>query len=383
MELIFSSDNESNETQILKESLPVYLRKLNCFIAGALKKTKHNYSEIVLFPYVAKKSNGWEKVKAYFIENPINNLPFSTFYFENSNYYAYNLSSYGILILGRRNEFSNALANELKQIVNHLGKKLALAYEIEQRKIAEKNLIKAKDEAEKNERLKTAFLANISHEIRTPMNGVLGFSDLLKTPNLSEAKKEKYIHVIEKSGERMLNLINNLIDISKIEAKLIEKSISNVNFNQQIDSIYDFFKPEAKAKNLTLIISKTLNSNKSYIATDLEKFYAILTNLVKNAIKYTDNGTIELGYNLKTQNNNSYIEFYVEDTGIGIPIESQKVVFDRFIQADIENKYARQGTGLGLSISKAYVELLGGEIWVESTENIGSKFYFNLPFTIQ
>ena len=380
MGLIFSSDNENDEIHILKESIPVYLRKLNCFIAGVLKKTELGFSEVMLLPYVAKKTENWKNVKSHFVNTSINNASFAVYNYKNSNYYAYNLNSYGILILGRKNPFNKTLANELKPVVNHFGKKLALANEIEQRKIAEKKLIKAKEEAEKSDKLKSAFLANISHEIRTPMNGVLGFSELLKTPNLSDSKKEKYIEVIEKSGQRMLSLINDIVDFSKIEADLMKITISKVNINEQIDSVYDFFKPEAASKNLMLLKVKNLNSTKAIISTDLDKLFAILTNLVKNAIKYTDKGSIEIGYYLKTYNQKQYVEFYVKDTGIGINKKNKNDVFKRFIQANIDDMYTKQGAGLGLSISKAYVEMLGGKIWVESKENIGSTFYFSLPF---
>ncbi len=242
-----------------------------------------------------------------------------------------------------------------------------------------RKLIEAKEKAEESDRLKSAFLANMSHEIRTPMNGILGFSNLLQEPNLSGKKQQKYIQLIEKSGARMLNLINDIIDISKIESGQMSLSISKIDVNDNLDYTYNLFKPEAEMKELKLSLKSKLLSNETTILTDKEKIFAILTNLVKNAIKYTDEGTIEFGCEKKS----GYLEFFVKDTGIGISKDKQKAIFERFVQADIEDKMARQGAGLGLSISKAYVELLGGKIWVESEKGIGSTFYFTLPYTTE
>jgi hypothetical protein len=248
------------------------------------------------------------------------------------------------------------------------------------------DLVISKEKAEESDRLKSAFLANMSHEIRTPMNGILGFSDLLRTPNLSGEKQQKYIKIIEKSGKRMLNIIDDIVDISKIEAGLMNVDIKKSNVNEQIEYIYTFFKPEVEAKGMQLFFKNTLPAKEATIYTDREKLFSILTNLIKNAIKYTIEGSIEFGYVLKMgsefidQSRNAELEFFVKDTGIGIPKDRREAVFERFIQADIMDTMARQGAGLGLSISKAYVEMLGGKIWVESEEGIGSTFYFTLPY---
>ena len=236
----------------------------------------------------------------------------------------------------------------------------------------------AKEQAEESDKLKSAFLANMSHEIRTPMNGILGFSELLKNPHLSDSKQQKYIEVIEKSGNRMLNIINDIVDISKIEAGLMDVNLNESNINEQIEYIYAFFKPEVEKKGMQFFFKNTLSAKEATIKTDREKLFAILTNLVKNAIKYSNEGFIEFGYEKK----GGYIEFFVKDTGIGIPKDRQSAIFERFIQADIEDTMARQGAGLGLSITKSYIEMLDGKIWVESEEGIGSKFYFTLPYNL-
>jgi len=248
--------------------------------------------------------------------------------------------------------------------------------DISERKKTESEMIKAKNRAEESDRLKSAFLANMSHEIRTPMNGILGFADLLKGHKLRKDKKEKYIDIIEKSGNRMLNIINDIIDISKIESGLVEVELADSNINEQMEYIHTFFKPEVEEKGIKLNYKNELLDNESIITTDREKLFAILTNLVKNAIKYTTKGTIEFGYNKKGDE----LEFYVRDTGYGIASDRIDAIFERFIQADIKDVMARQGVGLGLSITKSYIEMLGGKIWVKSEEGVGSIFYFTLPY---
>jgi hypothetical protein len=240
-------------------------------------------------------------------------------------------------------------------------------------------LILAKEHAEESDKLKSAFLANISHEIRTPMNGILGFSELLKEPGLSGDQQQEYIRIIEICGARMLNIINDIIDISKIESGLMTVNKKDTNINEEIEFIYIFFKPQVEEKGMQFLFKNTLSNKEATIKTDSEKLNSILTNLVKNAIKYSNEGTIEFGYIKK----DTIIEFYVKDTGIGIPKDRQLAIFERFIQADIADKMAQQGAGLGLSISKAYVEILGGKIWVESEEGIGSTFYFTLPYNVE
>lgn len=239
-----------------------------------------------------------------------------------------------------------------------------------------KELLVAKNQAEKSDRLKTAFLANMSHEIRTPMNGILGFAGLLKEQKLTGEEQKEYIDIIEKSGVRMLNIINDIIDISKIESGLMKLKKEESNINDQIEYVYTFFKPEVESKGMKLIPILSLPSKDSIIKTDREKVFAILINLVKNAIKYSNEGSIEFGYIKK----GGFLEFFVKDSGIGIHKNRHKAVFERFIQADITDKMATQGAGLGLSISKAFVEMLGGEIWLESDKDKGSTFYFTVPY---
>jgi len=261
-------------------------------------------------------------------------------------------------------------------ISNIDGKCLVTIVDISKRKRAEYELIKAKEKAEENDRLKSAFLANMSHEIRTPMNGILGFTDLLKTLKLKGEEQQMYIGIIEKSGTRMLNIINDIISISKIESQQIEISITDTNINEQIEYIYHFFKLEAEQKKLHISFKNALTSENAFIRTDREKVFAVLTNLVKNAIKFTQTGSIELGYEVKGE----FFEFYIRDSGPGIPDEQKEIIFERFRQGSESLTRNYEGSGLGLAISKAYVEMLGGKIWIESKIGQGSTFRFTIPY---
>lgn len=257
--------------------------------------------------------------------------------------------------------------------------------DISNRKQLEHELVKSKEKAEESDRLKSAFLANMSHEIRTPMNGILGFTELLKNLKLKGEEQQEYIKIIEKSGTRMLNIINDIISISKIESHQVEITYSYTNINAQVEYIYHFFKPEAEQKKLNFSFKNGLPVEEAVIKTDREKVYAILTNLVKNAMKFTHDGFIEMGYLKK----DGFLEFYVKDSGSGISFDQKEFIFERFRQGSITITHNYEGAGLGLSISKAYVEMLGGKIWVENNNalpsvngnrlNKGSTFYFTLP----
>ncbi len=241
-----------------------------------------------------------------------------------------------------------------------------------------KKLKAAKNKAEDSDKLKSAFLANMSHEIRTPMNGILGFSELLKTPNLSDKTQEMYIEIIEKSGFRMLDIINNLIDISKIEVGQIDIYNEMVDINELMEDMYKFFLPEAQQKHIELKHNKLCNINKVKINTDKTKLTQIISNLIKNAIKFTHDGIIEFG----CEKENEFIKIFIKDNGIGIDSEFADKIFHRFKQVNSKNTELYDGAGLGLPISKAFVEALGGKIWFESEIKKGSTFFFTIPYKV-
>lgn len=231
----------------------------------------------------------------------------------------------------------------------------------------------AKNKAEEYDQLKTAFLANLSHEIRTPMNGIIGFTELLKNPKFDYEKRLQYVDVIERSSQRMLDLIHNLIDISLIESNQIKLKIEKCSPNEIINNLFTFYQPEASKKQIKLI--KKIPQTDYAVFIDRNKIIQVITNLINNALKFTHEGQITIGYEYKDQ----YILFSIEDTGVGIPSSMQAIIFERFRQVH-NQAISNEGCGLGLSICQSIVELHGGKIWVESEPGHGSTFNFTLPY---
>lgn len=262
-----------------------------------------------------------------------------------------------------KNEEYKALNEELSSTLTRL-------------QIINKELQLAKKKAEQSDMLKTTFLANLSHEIRTPMNGIMGFAELLKTAELTREKQNKYLGIIEKSGRRMLDLINDLVDISKIEAGQIEIHEDSVNLNELMEETYIFFKQETDKKSLGLSLTTDLDYRESSILIDKSRFEQVLVNLLKNAIKFTKEGRIDFGYRL----DNKMLHFWVTDTGPGIAEKYHQTIFERFRQAEDSPYREEEGSGLGLAISKALIGLMGGEIGVESELGKGSTFFFEIPY---
>ncbi len=248
------------------------------------------------------------------------------------------------------------------------------------RSMLEYELIKAKEKAEESDKLKTAFLANMSHEIRTPMNGILGFAEMLNDESLNAANRRKYLEIINSNGKMLINLIDDIIDFAKIEAGQVNIVYDDFSLNNLLDQVRSSFMTERLRKNKSHVkirTQKSFSKDNCYIHSDPNRLRQILTNLVGNSIKFTQEGFIEFGYKLHEGNQ---LLFYVKDTGIGIPEDKIGLIFERFIQADSSSTRKYGGSGLGLAISKGLVEILGGKMWAESTVNVGSTFYFTIPY---
>ncbi|MCF8391582.1 MAG: PAS domain S-box protein [Bacteroidales bacterium] len=245
------------------------------------------------------------------------------------------------------------------------------------------DLIQAKEKAEESNRLKTAFLNNMSHEIRTPLNGITGFIGLLQNPIIDAEEKQKYFDIINKSSDRLIATVNDIMDISRIEAGEVKVSLTEVSANEILEEQYSFFYHQAQSKGLELIFKPCLVDKEARFVTDKHKLEGILTNLIKNAIKFTEQGEITFSCSLKKEKDIEVLEFNVKDTGIGIPANRIDAIFNRFEQADIEDTRVHQGSGLGLAIVKSYVEMLGGEIIVSSEVGSGSTFTVKIPYTKQ
>lgn len=253
---------------------------------------------------------------------------------------------------------------------------IGMIEDINEQKESEKELIKAKEKAEESDRLKSAFLANMSHEIRTPMNGIIGFSEMLNKDDISDERRKHYAKVVMNSSHQLLNIVNDILDISKLEAGEINLTKEDINLNDLIMELFAFYKPKIRDRNLSLLPYKGLRNEESIITADKTKLTQIFNNLLSNAFKFTPEGHIKYGYTLQDKK----LQFFVEDTGIGISEEMYEAVFERFRQVEtgLDRQYG--GTGLGLSISKKLVHLMHGEIWLESESGKGTTFFFTIPY---
>jgi PAS domain S-box-containing protein len=266
------------------------------------------------------------------------------------------------------NNSISCIKNENGEITHFV----AIKEDITERKKIEKELIHAKEQAEESSRLKTAFLNNISHEVRTPMNAIVGFADLLYDNNLPKEKQGLYVDTINSSSRQLLRIIDDVLEISRLESGSIKLKLNNFSLTELFKDICVTLEKEALSYDLSLTFDYLENDPFDYINADREKIKQILTGLIINAFKFTPKGGVKTGYFF----NKNKLTFYVKDTGIGIPKSEQRKVFERFYKVEQNQSYRNKGTGLGLSIAKGLVEIMGGEIWVESEPGEGTAFYF-------
>jgi len=280
--------------------------------------------------------------------------------------------NYEVDLITLKGNIRNVIVNAILEGKNILG----MVLDMTERKHNETELKYAKEKAEESDKLKSSFLANMSHEVRTPMNAIMGYAELLSSPNYSDKEKQDYVSIISKSSQQLLRIMNDIVEISKIATGQITVNPVPFDLNALLDDIHQEFNPLAFLKNIKFTIKKGLQNPASRIILDDIKLRLILSNLVDNAIKFTEKGSVEISYLLK----DSTLEFNIKDTGIGISKEHLEIIFERFRQ--LEDSYTRKygGSGLGLSIAKSYAELLGGSIGVESTAGAGSTFIFHIPF---
>ncbi|MBN2890568.1 MAG: PAS domain S-box protein [Bacteroidales bacterium] len=246
----------------------------------------------------------------------------------------------------------------------------------EEYKTQNEELYKAKENAEQSNKLKTEFLHNMSHEIRTPLNAILGFSELLDDPRIQKSQKNEYVNIIKNSGRQLLTVIDDILEVSKLETK--KSVILNREFflNELLDELFYFYQIKAKEKKIDFSLHKTLDNNKSLIISDEKKINKIIRSLLDNALKYTVQGSVGFGYEIK----NDFIEFFVKDTGIGISNDKHEIVFERFIQEELELTRKYGGLGLGLAIVKENVQLLNGSVHLYSDKGKGSTFIVSIPY---
>jgi len=244
----------------------------------------------------------------------------------------------------------------------------------------QEDLVYARQKAEESDRLKTAFLSNMSHEIRTPMNAILGFSNLLSHPGVTESEKDEFVNLIKLNGKNLMSLVEDIIDISKMESGQFEIHNSPCQLHQILEDVYSAFSDEMRRRGITnvkLYLKKGISDERIQILTDAARLKKVLNNLVGNAIKFTDKGYVEFGYEL---NSDHFIQFYVKDTGIGLPAGKEEEIFNRFSKFSQSDEKLYGGTGIGLTIARHLVKHMGGDIWVEPQSTPGTTFYFTIPF---
>lgn len=264
-----------------------------------------------------------------------------------------------------------SIKNDKELITNYI----AIKEDITERKEMQAELILAKEKAEESDRLKSAFLANMSHEIRTPLNSIIGFSELLSDPSFDEHQKDEFRQTIVDNGNNLLVIISDIMDFSMLEARQMKIRKELISTRELLVELHNEFSKKASQKGIEFRIDLAQDTTDIKIESDLYRIKQIFNNLIGNALKFTNNGYIEIGHEIQDQS----VKFHVKDTGIGIDSTYHQSIFERFRQIDLTKTRKYSGNGLGLAISKNLVELLGGNIWVESEPEKISNFIFTIP----
>lgn len=383
-------DDKKENLIALEKTLSMFKVEFVRALSGneALGKIIDNEFALALIDVQMPDMDGYETVKLMRQSKEAKYLPIifiSAVYSE--NYYAIKGIETGAVDFISKPYNPKILQNKVKVFLDLYKQKHNLSVLVEKltEKIHECDFINKKYkkemiEAGRENYLKTVFLSNMSHELRTPLNSIIGFSEILENIDTNNDEKKIYFDYVRKNAYHVLNLINDIIDISKIEANKIRLELNNCDINALLDELFIMYKEDLKRNekfNVNLKLNK-FNTEKNYfINTDSTRLKQILINLLSNALKFTSKGEIEFGYFVKPETEN-FITFYVKDTGIGISQDNIDTIFETYKQILLD-KTKNSGLGLGLAISKNLVEMLGGKIWVESQIDKGSCFYFNLP----
>ncbi|UCH15723.1 MAG: response regulator [Bacteroidales bacterium] len=387
---ILVAANKSGNLLYLKDlhnNFDVEISRLNT-IDEALAATAEQEFAMAIFDMQISHPDFCKVLKSFHGKEKTKSLPL-IFLIEKENEQDYSIEGIecGIVDYVNKADLSSTLPGKVKIYLDLYEQKKKLEFETEKSRLykealkeSEKKFLEIKLKSEESDKLISSFFSNLSHEIRTSLNAVVGFSNLLANENITSTEKLEYIKYINNSSIELINLIDNIIDIAKIEAGQLKVKSETVNVKSILKDLYTTLKEEINNRGLSgleLVFTNAGNKEDTIIKNDEFRLRHVMKNLLNNALKFTEKGFIEYGYEVIDK---SKILFYVKDTGIGIPEDKLNVIFDRFER--IENEYYTNipGTGLGLFIVKKMVELMGGKIWVESKLNKGSRFYFELPY---
>ncbi len=389
-EIAMAIGNSGNLEKMLKDSLMTYLRKLNCS-AGAVLQLHQNeqgicyYKSALTIPYKSKFNHEFEKIyslipnktERHQIDNFIKSLPLEKIFDGGVHFYLMHLPDFGLLCLKKS---GMELPNEMVQSLRQINEKLAQACIA---CVKSNDLLKAKEKAEESDRLKTFFIENISHEIRTPLNAIMGFSSLIGDKRIPDSMLPPACRSIVTSSERLLHLIEDLLEVSLLESRNLRIKLTLCNINQllfdQEDIFYQHVRKEVKEHLSMKVIAP---QDQLFIVSDYDRLNQIFDALISNAVRFTDKGGIEIGYQplkLTDKGLQEPLVFFVKDTGTGIPSDMHASIFKPFNRIEDTREKIYTGTGIGLTLCRHLIKLLNGNIWLESEPGNGSTFFFSIP----